>query len=405
MLQSCGPATGPLAGTLVSRSPYLTVLDGSGQFGACAEGDTIASYLDGFALRAAGDAPVEVAQYCDLVLDGSGFHDTVRVPVIVGDSMNLPDGPTAYGYGCFDHTDSTYDQIPGFDWFELRGVGTPTGLGGDEAVQVPLPPGFGTWRYFGQDHDTISICSNGFVSAGWSDRVDFVNVRLPYHRSPPNIVAVAWDDLHPPDGGEIWYYHDEANHRFVVEFDSIRYFGLPELWEKVQVQVHDRTVPTPTGDNAIDILFKTANYFTEATVGMQNSDGSEGLTHAWNGWLPRTAAPLVPGRALRIEPLPQAGISRRPGVFRPRTAVSVSPIPARSLVRISLAPDRTGPVPDAMVFSADGRFVRGLGRSRSGQWEWDCRDNSGVRVAPGAYFVRFTSGAGFGPARVLLAGR
>ena len=58
-----------------------------------------------------GNAPIEAALPCDLVLTGSGYADTVLVPVVVGDSMNLPDGPTPCGLALFDHTDSTFAAL------------------------------------------------------------------------------------------------------------------------------------------------------------------------------------------------------------------------------------------------------------------------------------------------------
>jgi hypothetical protein len=395
VLRNAGSGVGATTGRLESKSPYLQVLDGSGAFGAAGEGETTASSSDAFRVRALEDAPVEMPAYCDLVLSGSGYVDTITVPVVVGDSMNLPAGPDAYGYRIYDYTDSCYSRVPAYDWYELRGIGTLLTIGGDETRQLPLPDGFGTWRYYGTDYDTISICSNGWVAPGWTDRCDFVNVILPYGNSPSNIVAVQWDDLDPTAFGNIWYFHDSVHHRFIVEYDSVPYFGHLQDWEKVQVQVCDRTVATPTGDNSIVIQFKTANNYSQATVGLQNRDGSAGLTHTWSGWYPRVSAPLRAERALRFEPVELTGTAEpRPSFVRtPVCVLSVSPNPFRTAVCIRLSSAQAGA--SAAVFAADGRQVAELGQpGGSGTWSWNCRGRDGHRLTPGLYFVRVRTGSG-----------
>ena len=409
ILRNAGSAVSATVGRLITRSPYLELLDPHGAFGAAGEDETTASTSDRFRVRAAADAPIELPAYCDLILDGSGYADTIAVPVLVGDSMNLPAGPDAYGYRIYDYTDSCYSQLPVYDWYELRGIGTRLSLGGDETQQFRLPASFGTWRYYGVDYDTISICSNGFVAAGWTDRPDFVNVELPYPNSPPNIVAVQWDDLDPTVFGNIWYFHDSANHRIIVEYDSVPYFGHLQDWEKVQVQIFDRTVPTPTGDNSIVVQFKTANNYTQATVGFQNRDGSTGLTHEWNNHYPRVSAPLRAGRALRFETVELTGTAEPVGPARVRTEVKldVSPTPFRLQTTIRLL-GGSGNETDLAVFDALGREVRSLGRlsarSSAGRLAtWDGRDEQARRVTPGLYFVRALAGGTESTSKIVLA--
>lgn len=381
ILRNAGAAAPATAALLFSRSPWLTVIDGSGAFGLCTGGDTVAS-TDGFRVAAASNAPVEVPLYCELRLTGAGFSETLCVPLLVGDSMNLPAGPDPGGYRIYDWTDSCYERRPDYDWLELRGLGTALTIGDDETRTLPLPPLFRPWRYYGQAYDSISICSNGWVAAGTTDRCDFVNVELPYPGAPPNIVALVWDDLAPSLGGSIWYHHDTAGHRFVVEFDSIYYFGRPGKWEKVQVQVFDTTVATPTGDNSIAVQFRTTNDFAGATVGLQNRDGSAGLTHVWNGNYPRVACPLRPFRALRFETVAPSGAEERRTAAGPARIVA-TPNPFRLGTRLT--------VPGAgrlAIRDASGRHVRTL-VAPAGQTgvRWDGRDWAGRRVGPGAYFA------------------
>ncbi len=357
VLRNAGASVGPVAGRLESSSQFLNVLGPDGSFPAVAEGETTVSGGSGFRVCAAADAPVELPACCYLILDGSGYHDTVLIPVLVGDSTNLPAGPDPGAYRIYDYTDSCYARMPAYDWFELRGVGTRLALGPDETRQIPLPVAFGRWRYYGVDYDTISVCANGWVAAGWTDRCDFVNVQLPCPNAPPNIVALQWDDLDPTAFGSVWLYHDTLNHRLIVEYDSVPYFGHLRDWEKVQLQLFDQTVATPTGDNSMLLHFRTANNFSQATVGFQNQDGSAGLTHTCNNWYPRVSAPLIPHRALRFETVELTGSeesrSRVPDSVGPAPLVAPNPCRARS--RLSLT--RAAPGTRLGVYSADGRLL------------------------------------------------
>jgi hypothetical protein len=310
-----------------------------------------------FRVQVSRTAPVEAAAECELVVSG-GYGDTIPVPVLVGDSTNLPAGPDAGGYRIYDYTDSCYAGRPDYDWVELRGVGTPLVLGNDETCVLPLPPGFGTWRWYGVDYDSISVCSNGWVAAGATDRVDFVTAILPYEGSPGNILAFLWNDLDPTAYGSILYAHDEAGHRLVVEFDSIAYFGHTADWEKVQVQIYDQSVSTPTGDNAVVIQYATANYCSTATVAFQNQSGTLGLTHVWNTWYPRVSAPLRAMRALRIQTDASTGTREEAGRASPPSGATVScvPNPGRGEVEVRFAAPRPGEAGLSFV-DATGRLV------------------------------------------------
>jgi hypothetical protein len=166
----------------------------------------------------------------------------------------------------------------------------------------------------------------------------------------------------------------------------------------VQVQVFDRTVATPTGDNSIVVQYQTANYFQSAAVGLQNRDGTAGLCHVWDLRYPRVSAPLKARTAIRMEPVLLTGVEERDTPYAGRRTLEATPSVVRDRVtlRLSLLTPGPGfPAPVLSIYGADGRLVRVLaGQSPVANRQspvsivWDGRDASGVRVAPGLYFVR-----------------
>jgi hypothetical protein len=82
---------------------------------------------------------------------------------------------------------------------------------------------------------------------------------------------------------------------------------------------------------------------------------------------------------------------------RPRTPAAsdllLSPNPADSRVQISLNGRSSGAEARLSVYSVRGARVRSLMLDGTGRTIWDLRDDDGLRVAAGVYFVRMESGA------------
>ena len=96
-------------------------------------------------------APIESPMWCELALSGSGgFADTVRVPIIAGDSVLEPLGPDAYGYLAYDDGDIWYTEHPSYQWVEIKGVGLQLPLGDDATSVIDVPPEFGPLYYYGR---------------------------------------------------------------------------------------------------------------------------------------------------------------------------------------------------------------------------------------------------------------
>jgi hypothetical protein len=92
----------------------------------------------------------------------------------------------------------------------------------------------------------------------------------------------------------------------------------------------------------------------------------------------------------------------------PAVSMTVGPNPASSSVRLAvrLAPAGTEPI-RLTIYDAAGRAIRELGLSRPGvetaRFEWDLRDATGRRVAPGLYFAQARAGASHEERTIVVA--
>ncbi len=169
-LSNDGPrAATSVSGTLRTPTSGLTAGDAAGYWGSVAASGMATNSGNTFQVTAAADVSVghEFLLAIDLTGD-DGLSQFVVFPLVVGTvTSSDPGGPDAHGYYCYDDTDTGHGETPTYSWVELDpsygGTGTDLGMGYDEMVDVPLPF---TFRYFGEDFDTIGVCSNG--NAAWA---------------------------------------------------------------------------------------------------------------------------------------------------------------------------------------------------------------------------------------------
>ena len=112
------------------------------------------------------------------------------------------------------------------------------------------------------------------------------NFSIPSAGTPRNLIAVFWDDLHQSGTNQVYYWHDTANQRFIVQWS--RMTNIYGAMQNCQVILHDPfAYPTETGDGEILCQYDTVhnNDATNgfATVGIQNFDRSDGVLYTyWN---------------------------------------------------------------------------------------------------------------------------
>jgi len=380
---------------LKSGDSRLTVLDSTGTYGNVPHDSTVFNSADRYRVLASAAIPPETNIPCTLRITGTGYQTTRGVLVAVGERTAvdpIPDGPrTPPRYYAYDNIDSFYVACPEYDWFEIRGLGTRLSLSDDETRVISLPSGFGPWVYYGQRYDQLSICGNGWIAPDSSTSSSWSNTQLP-SSSAPMMVAANWDDLYPPSGGGVWYYHDTAGHRFVVEWDSIPYYSQRTTFDWFEIILYDTTNLGMSGDNKVLVQYQTANGYSSNTVGLQDPTCTIGIQCLYNGTYHRAAAPLVSGRAILyttdsvVTPVEELALGQN---LRLDLRPMPNPVRAGAVVRFSLpAPGQTRLV----VLDVTGRVVRTLFAAQAGPGSysvnWDRKDNNGHSVAAGVYLFR-----------------
>ena len=305
-------ATGGVTATLDCTSQWVDVTDASGSWGAIAPG-AAAPATDPFAISIVGDCYPGHMTTLDVTLSfAEGGRQVLSLPVVIGEAgVGDPTGPDAYGYYAFDN-DDPHERAPAYDWIEISGIGANTGIADDsrhddETRRFDLPFPF---TYYGETHERVSICSNGWLSFGDTDIVLYRNWALPAEGSPDAMICAFWNDL---AGGEVYTWHDTANHRYVVQWDG---FGAYDYGYEgdctFQVVLYDPAHhPTDTGDGLILMQYQSVSLAddetTYFTTGIQDHTRSVGLTYAYGLNYAGGAAPVQAGRAILMTPVvPQA---------------------------------------------------------------------------------------------------
>jgi len=403
-----------ITGTLVGPATGLTITDDQGDWGTVPAAGMNSNSGNTFSLTAASDVAVghDFTMILDLTGDG-GLSQFVLFDLEVGTPASTsPLDPDAYGYYCYDDTDTDYAEAPAYSWIEIDpaygGSGTDLGFIYESVVDVALPF---TFRYYGENFDTIAICSNGNVGLGgapyWEHQPR--NSTIPCGLGPDAMLAPFWDDLNPGTGGKV-LTEDLGDGRYVVEWSRVvaQYDSTDTMLQTFELVLYDQNVyPTTSGDG--EILFQyyeicdcdsfqineTHNY---STVGIENPTQTDGVLYAFSGLRPVEAAELAAGRAIKFTTDPPDGYpssdvpegevpfgvvlgQNRPNPFNPVTTIAFG-MPMGGRAELSIY-DITGRVVTTLV---DGEVGPGFHNVT-----WDGTNSSGEKVASGVYFSRLTA--------------
>ncbi|MDP8204631.1 MAG: FlgD immunoglobulin-like domain containing protein, partial [Candidatus Tenebribacter mawsonii] len=293
-------------GELTSPDSRVTVSDAEGYFSyITGEGGQGSNNADTFELTAGAQLVVGTQIMMELHLyNADGYDSTVQFLLGIGEvTITDPVGPDAYGYFCYDDGDIDYLSVPTYDWIEINTIGTNLNLydigdTGDIETINDLPI---TFRMYGEEYDSATVCSNGWIAPGGSTQASFMNSPIPGPQGPSPMIAPFWDDLKTASGDVYWYY-DSSLHTLIIEWDHVQN-DEDSNEETFQVILYDANYyPTITGDSQIKFQYKVinntsaGNYPSQhgqyATVGLEDPSGLIGLEYTFNNTYPEAAKHL-----------------------------------------------------------------------------------------------------------------
>lgn len=209
------------------------------------------------------------------------------------------------GFG-YDWLDSDMPGAVDYNWVDISASGTVVSLP-DDSSQGPFDLGF-AFPFYGHDFTTFFINAHGCVNlAGVS--TDGANVALPSAGAPGYFLALLWDRM-TPGVGTCSYYSD--GNRMIVQYTGVSPASAGgactmqmHLYANGLVEYHYKTMTGPASESA--------------TIGIQNGDGSDGLTVAFD------TAYVHDNLAIRFTP-PPAWLSVTPdnGNLAPGTSLDLA---------------------------------------------------------------------------------
>ncbi|MCK9997510.1 MAG: tandem-95 repeat protein, partial [Candidatus Krumholzibacteria bacterium] len=172
---------------------------------------------------------------------------------------------------CYSDSDDVCGLVT-YDFEDISLTGTPVTLS-DDQVTPAIPIGF-NFVYYGVAYPDVYISSNGFINLAPNTDQGCCSGRIiPDGMSPEyTMLAPSWRDLNPMDGGSISYEFRPAPNRFIVQFTDIHMFSSATADVTWQIKLFE------TGE--IEFHYDYANLPDRTTVGIANTDASDGIQYA-----------------------------------------------------------------------------------------------------------------------------
>jgi len=240
------------------------------------------------------------------ITDASGHSTNVYFSLEIGDIDNYaPTGPDTYGYYAYDSSDQFYINCPEYEWIEIDplegGNGQVFELGDDRSETIPMPFEF---QFYGEISDSLTICTNGWVSLQPTWETYFRNWNIPSALGPYGMIAPYWDDLIGEEIGygqyadmRICYYYDNVEDIFIVEWNKcVNRVDLVSVEKFELVLYNPASYPTASGNGEMQFNYKFANNpdfgSNYVTVGIENYEQSGGLLYTYANIYPQSATHL-----------------------------------------------------------------------------------------------------------------
>ncbi len=401
-----------ISGILRSLNPGVSVGDSIGSFGNILIGDSAANNSNHFAVNASSSiSPGHAVGFIVMLSGDDNFKDTVEFALVIGVvDQTKPLGRDLYGYFAYDDTDVGYPEKPTYNWIEidpaLGGSGDSLVLENDETKTIDMPFDF---KFYGDWYNKVSICSNGFIAMDSTWIADMYNWHILSAGGPPLLIAPFWDDLDPTatdSSGNVSYWHDASNHRFIIEYSRVQHIHDPTNPTPAELQTFEvilfdpQYYPTETGDGEIIFQYKDITnddiWHNYATVGIENREHTIGLEYTYANVYPDAAAPLANNRAIKFTTDPPdtfPGIEEYNQTSTSNSILEVYPNPFRQMINIRFSTGQSAKGIALKIYDVSGRLVKDFSRLtldtlRPTLLSWDGTDDSGKEVPQGVYFLK-----------------
>jgi uncharacterized repeat protein (TIGR01451 family) len=161
-----------------------------------------------------------------------------------------------------------------YDWIDISEGGIPVS-GYDDVYTCDLPIGF-DFTFFGELQRQFCLSTNGFLSFDTGGHSNFVNdCPLPRAGGSSSLIAAIWTDLVILDGMRYLTVGEAPHRQLVVQWSGVRRYGVEtSQLAEFQAILYE--------NGAIKIQVRKAGLFNgnDSTTGLENKDGSVGLTYA-----------------------------------------------------------------------------------------------------------------------------
>uniref|UniRef100_A0A7V0Z4G5 M28 family peptidase n=1 Tax=candidate division WOR-3 bacterium TaxID=2052148 RepID=A0A7V0Z4G5_UNCW3 len=402
------PATNT-TGRLRTNDSYVTIFHSTTNYGTIPAGDSANNSADPFTIAVSPSCPIGHSIDFQLYIACAESSWTRTFSLTVGRPM-----PSDTGYYYVYWSGGPYQQAPVYSWFAIdttqtANPGTSLNFGDDQTQTLNLPF---TFKYYGVNYTQISICSNGWLAFGSTTSTSYSNTSIPNSALPNATVYALWDDLNPGytgQPGDIYYYNDATNHRFVVEWFRVPHYGNQSTMETFEIILYDPTYyPTPTGDGEIIVQYYNAMRETDNTVGIENGAGNVGIKYYYDGTYHQWGVPITAQFALKYTTWPPTvGINEgeisKSEVQNPNLVIYPNPFKNRTIIRYMIQDTgyKSGvvssqyPVVSIKIYDVSGRLLRQWDYETirlSDQIVWDGTDDLCRKIPSGVYFVRLEDG-------------
>ncbi len=181
-------------------------------------------------------------------------------------------GPDNFGHYW---SDSETETTISYSWEDIEGIGTELSFPSNDAAGDPIDIGF-SFPFYGETYTECIVNPNGWVGFG-NDSSDWTNNPIPGLESPRPAIFGFWTDLFPETTGGLNSVFVHSNtERFVAWYNAVEHYpgtytGTYDfqivMYATGVIYVNYRSV---SGDLAV------------ATIGIQNSEGTDGLQVAFD---------------------------------------------------------------------------------------------------------------------------